>query len=311
MILVTGATGNIGSELLQQLSTMGAPVRAFVRDMRQARSFLRSGSHLRPYLRSLVETAGVERAGIELVEGDFSRPETFMQALEGVERLFLLMPSSTQVEARQCSFVDAARQSGVRRIVKLSQFGADPEARERFPRYHGVVEEHIRNSGMYYTFLRPNLFMQSFFNFRPTIAMQGVFYACAGTGRVSIVDARDIASMAVLALTEPGHEGKTYEITGPEALTHAEMAEILSEETGTNVKYVEISPESMRHVLLDLGMPVWQADGVLEDYETYRRGEGSRITTTVEDMTGIYPMTFEEFTRDYVEDFRRTAAGAA
>jgi len=221
------------------------------------------------------------------------------------------MPSSTQVEARQCSFVDAARQSGVRRIVKLSQFGADPEARERFPRYHGVVEEHIRNSGMYYTFLRPNLFMQSFFNFRPTIAMQGVFYACAGTGRVSIVDARDIASMAVLALTEPGHEGKTYEITGPEALTHTEMAEILSEETGTNVKYVEISPESMRHVLLDLGMPVWQADGVLEDYETYRRGEGSRITTTVEDMTGIYPMTFEEFTRDYVEDFRRTAAGAA
>jgi uncharacterized protein YbjT (DUF2867 family) len=128
---------------------------------------------------------------------------------------------------------------------------------------------------------------------------------------VSIVDARDIATMAVLALTEPGHEGKTYEITGPEALTHSDMAEILSEETGTNVKYVEISPDSMRHVLLDLGMSVWQADGVLEDYETYRRGEGSRITTTMEDVTGIYPMMFEEFTRDYIEDFRRPAAGAA
>jgi hypothetical protein len=89
------------------------------------------------------------------------------------------------------------------------------------------------------------------------------------------------------------------------------MAEILSDETGTHVKYVEISPESMRHVLLDLGMPVWQADGVLEDYDAYRRGDATRITTTVEDVTGIYPMTFEEFTRDYVDDFRRTAAGAA
>jgi uncharacterized protein YbjT (DUF2867 family) len=164
---------------------------------------------------------------------------------------------------------------------------------------------------MAYTFLRPNLFMQGLFNFRPTIALQGVFYACAGIARVSVVDVRDVASIAVLALTEPGHEGKTYEITGPEALSHAEMAEILSEETRSNVKYVEISPESMRHVLLDLGMPVWQADGVLEDYEAYRRGEGSRITTTVEDVTGDYPMTFEEFTRDYIEDFRRPAAGAA
>ena len=295
MILVTGATGNNGSELLQQLSATGAAVRAFVRDKRQTRSSLNFS------LRSV----------IEIVEGDFSRPETFMEALEGVDRLFLLIPSAPQVEERQCRFVDAAKRSGVRHIVKLSQFGADPDARTRFQRFHGVVEEHILNSGMEYTFLRPNLYMQGFFNFRPTIVTQGVFYACAGTGRVSIVDVRDIASMATLALTESGHEGKTYEITGPEALTHAEMAEILSEETGRTVKYVEISPNSMRSVLLDLGMPVWQADGVLEDYEICRSGEAGKVTTTVEDVTGIYPMTFEEFARDYVEEFRSPATGAA
>jgi uncharacterized protein YbjT (DUF2867 family) len=295
MILVTGATGNNGSELLQQLSATGATVRAFVRDKRQARSSL--GSRL--------------RSGVELVEGNFSRPETFMQALEGVDRLFLLMPSSPQVEDRQCAFVDAAKLSGVRHVVKLSQVGADPDSRLRFQRYHGVVEEHIRNSGLEYTFLRPNLFMQGFFNFRPSIAAQGVFHACAGTGRVSIVDVRDIVSLATLALTEPGHEGKTYDITGPESLTHEEMAEILSEVTGRTVRYVEISPNSMRHVLLNLGMSVWQADGVLEDYEAYRNGEASRIATTLEDMTGIFPMTFEEFARDYVKEFRTPAAGAA
>jgi len=291
MILITGATGNNGSELLRQLSATGTPTRAFVRDKRK--------------------TNPIGFPGIEIVEGDFSRPETFMRALDGVDRLFLLIPSSALAEARQCRFVDAARRSGVKHIVKLSQFGADPDSPCRFQRAHGAVEDHIRSSGMDYTFLRPNLFMQGILNFRSTIAFQGVFYACAGTARVSIVDVRDIATMASLALTESGHEGKTYEITGPESLTHVEMAEMLSEVTGRAVSYVEISPDSMRHVLLDLGMSAWQADGVIEDYEAYRRGDSERVTTTVEDVAGVFPMTFEEFARDYASEFRAPSAGAA
>jgi uncharacterized protein YbjT (DUF2867 family) len=291
MILITGATGTNGSELLQQLSASGAPARALVRNKNRARS--------------------IQFPGVELVEGDFSKPETFTSALEGVDRLFLLVPSSPQAEARQCAFVDAAKRNGVRHIVKLSQLGAHPDAPARFQRYHGIGEEHILRSGLEYTLLRPNLFMQGFFNFQPLIATQGVFYACAGTARVSVVDVRDIARLAVMALTESGHEGKTYELTGPESLTHAEMAEILSEETGRTVKYVEISPNSMRHVLLDLGLPAWQADGVIEDYEAFRRGVAGKITTTVEDLTGVYPMSFEEFVRDHVDEFRSPTVGAA
>jgi uncharacterized protein YbjT (DUF2867 family) len=151
-----------------------------------------------------------------------------MPALDGVDRLFLLIPSSSEVEQQQRHFVDAAKRSKVRHLVKLSQLAADEHAAGRFQRYHAAVEKHILKSDIPYTFLRPNLFMQGLFNFRSTIASRGAFYAPGGDARVSIVDVRDIASIAAKALTELGHAGKTYDITGPEALTHAEMAQQLS-----------------------------------------------------------------------------------
>ena len=170
-----------------------------------------------------------------MVEGDFAKPETFTGALEGVERLFLLIPSSSDVEEQQRAFVDAARHSGVKHIVKLSQFAADEHAAGRFQRYHAAVENYIQDSGINFTFLRPNLFMQGLLNFRSVIASDGAFYLSAGSSRVSLVDVRDIASVAARALCEPGHEGKTYDITGPEALTHVEMAGRLSETLGRRV----------------------------------------------------------------------------
>src|SRR5690348_13913003 len=247
MILITGATGNIGVELIRKLSAGGQPVRAFVRNRSQARA--------------------IALPGIELVEGDFARPETFKPALAGVERLFLLIPSSSEVEQQQRNFVDAATTSKVKHIVKLSQLGADERSPGRFQRYHGAVESYIRKSGVAYTFLRPNLFMQGLLNFRSTISNQDAFYAPAGNAQVSAVDVRDIASIAAKALTESGHEGKTYDITGPESLTHAAMADQLSQTLGKSVTYVDVPPEAMRETLLGLGMPRWQADGLVEDYE--------------------------------------------
>jgi uncharacterized protein YbjT (DUF2867 family) len=254
-------------------------------------------------VRNLDRASAIALPHVEVVEGDFDRPMTLLTALAGVERAFLLTSSSEHAQAQQIAFIDAARQSGVAHIVKLSQFGADARSPGRFQRYHAAVEAALQASGIAYTLLRPNLFMQGLLNFRSTIATQDAFYAAAGDAEVSAVDVRDIAEVAVAALTESGHEGKLYELTGPQALTHAEMAERLSRSLGRRVAFVDIPPEAMRDALLGVGFPVWQADGLVEEYALYRRGEAAAVTSGVRDAIGKAPRSFEEFARDYAAMF--------
>jgi uncharacterized protein YbjT (DUF2867 family) len=291
MILITGATGNIGAELSKKLSKAGYSARAFVRNRATAQS--------------------IALPGIQFISGDFSKPQTFARSLQDVHSLFLLIPSSSEVEEQQCAFVDAAERSGVKHIVKLSQFGADPRSPARFLRCHGAVEEHIITSGIPFTFLRPNLFMQGLFNFAPTIAARGELYAAVGDAKISAVDTRDIAAVALLVLTRPGHEGKIYDITGPEALSFNEMADRLAAAIGKPVKFVDITPDSMKQALLAAGLPAWQADGIVEDFELYRNGEATRVTTTVKDLTGKPAVSFLQFARDFADSFRGKAVGAA
>lgn len=290
MILVTGATGNVGRELTKKLFDKSLPVRVFVRDR----------THARP----------IAFPGIEVVEGDFARSDTFARALDGVDHFFLLIPSSANAEQQQRNFVDAAKRARVKHIVKLSQFAANPGAPDRFRRYHAAVEYHILKSRIPYTFLRPNLFMQGLLNFRSAIESQGTFYAPAGNARISVIDVRDIASVAVAALTRSEHENQTYELTGPEALTHTEMAIELSEAFGKPVKFVDVPPEGMLQTLLGMRMPRWQAEGFIEDYDHYRRGEAAAITSTVRDITGEPATRFAQFAADYTRQFLGKAAGA-
>lgn len=283
MILVTGATGKNGNEIVKRLVAADVQVRAMVRN--RARASTIASPH------------------VEVVEGDFDRPETLPGALAGIERAFLLTPSTERAQSQQIAFIDAARQSGIAHIVKLSMFGADARSPGRFQRYHAAAEAVLRASGIAYTVLRPNNFMQSLLNFRSTIIAQNHFYAAAGDGRVSVVDLRDIAEVAVAALTESGHEGKIYELTGPQALTHAEMAQYLSASLGRHVAFVDIPPEAMRDALVGVGLPAWRADGVVEDYASYRRGDAAAITSGVQDATGKAPRPFDEFAHDYVASF--------
>lgn len=173
----------------------------------------------------------------------------------------------------------------------------------RFLRYHAVVEDAIGSSGMAFTHLRPNLYMQGLLGFRSSIATEGRFFASAGDASVSIVDVRDIAAVAAAALTQEGHESRAYDITGPEALTHAEMASVFTTVLGKPVSYVDLPEAAMRDGLLGFGFPEWQADGLIEDYAHYRRGEASAVSTAVRDVTGQPLSSFRQFVQGYRHAF--------
>ncbi len=283
-ILITGATGNIGTELTKQLSAQNVPFRAMVRDTNAATS-----------LKDL-ESA-------ETVTGNFNDEKTILEALRGIERAFLLTNSSEQAEAQQSAFVEAAQRAGVKHIVKLSQWAVDPHSPVRFLRYHAAVEQKIKDSGLAYTFLRPNLFMQSLLGFRESIARQGKFFGAISDAKISVVDVRDIAAVAAAVLTEDGHVGKTYNLTGAEALSHGEIAEKLSAALTRSIQFVDVSPESMREALISTGFPVWQAEGVIEDYAHYSRGEAAETASGVREAIGRVPRSFDDFARDYAPAF--------
>ena len=287
MILVTGATGGNGKELIKQLERLGVPTRAMARKS--------------------PTSAWAPPSNVQYVVGDFDNRDSLARALEGVERAFLTTNSSELVEEQQLRFVEVAKQSGVRHVVYLSQLHADRNSPVRFLRYHAVVEKALADSRMAFTHLRPNLYMQALLGFAPSIQSDGRFFALAGNAPVSLVDVRDIAALAALALTQEGHEGKSYDVTGPEALTHHEIAAQMSEAIGRQVHYIDVPDAAMRESLLSYGMPGWQADGLVEDYAHYRRGEAAELSGDVQKVTGHVPRSFKSFLTDYGPAFSQNS----
>jgi uncharacterized protein YbjT (DUF2867 family) len=283
MILVTGATGTVGGEVVKRLAPHGTPVRAVTRDPRKA------DAQRLPH--------------VHFVQGDFEDVDSLRRACAGVDRAFLITNSTERTEHQQITFTRVASQSGVRHIVKLSQLHADPRSPGRFLRYHAAVEAAVQASGLTFTFLRPNLYMQGLLNFRQSVQEKSAFFAAAGDGRISAVDVRDIADVAVAALTSVQHDNKSYALTGPETLTFTEMAHQLSQAVGRTITFVDVPPEAMRAALADLGFPAWQADGLLEEFAMYRRGEAAGVEPGVQDALGRQPRTFAEFARDYAPLF--------
>src|SRR6476659_3526273 len=251
MILITGATGTVGSEVVKRLSAQGIQARAVTRDFAK------------------VEASRLPH--VQFVQGDFDSPDSMRRACSGVERAFLLSNSSERAEQQQTAFVEVAKQSGVRHIVKLSQLHADVNSPGRFLRYHAAVETAVQAAGLTFTFLRPNLYMQGLLNFAQSIKEKSAFFAAAGEARISAVDVRDLADVAVAALTGSQHDNKNYSLTGPEGLTFGEMAKELSAALRRTITFVDVPPEAMRGALADLGLPAWQADGLLEEFAMYRR----------------------------------------
>lgn len=284
MIFVTGATGNVGSEIVRQLKAEGRPFRAGYTTERKAQA--------------------AREQGIDAALIDYDRPETLSVALKGIDRLFLVAGGGGNQTAREIGAVKAAKEAGVRHIVKLSVIGAPGESYS-FARIHRPVEKEIERSGLTWTFLRPNGFMQNFAVYQgATIRAQSAFYDALGDARISHVDVRDIARVAVKALTENGHEGKAYSLTGPEALTNARIAGIISAVAGREVRYVDLSAEQMREGLVGSGMPEAYADAMLDLLRFYRtEGETAGLSPDIRNLTGMDPIPFEKFAKDHVRDF--------
>jgi uncharacterized protein YbjT (DUF2867 family) len=282
MILVVGATGTNGREVALKLAGAGRKVRALVRSPEKA--------------------ADLGEAGIELVRGDLDDPALLDAALRGVERAFIVTAVDRRCVGWFGNFFDAARRAGTPHVVKFSGMGAgDPEA--EILRQHGESDAMLIASGVPYTILRPNSFFQNLLWSATAIRERGEFYLPLRDARQSLVDVRDIAAVTAVVLTEAGHEGKTYEITGPEALSYEAVAAILTKALGRSVRYVDVPPEAAKQAMLVAGMPEWNAAAVTELYGVFATGRYARTTDAIERVTGKPPISFEQFVRDNAAAF--------
>jgi uncharacterized protein YbjT (DUF2867 family) len=280
MILVTGATGKTGRALVQELVSMGVAVRAVVRDRAKA--------------------ADIAAAGAEIAVADLSRAETLAAIFVGIDKAYLMTAADPQQVMLHSNFIRAAKQAGVRHIVRHSVRGADPDSPIKLGRWHAISQKELEDSGMVWTHLQPVYNMQNFLTFAATIQSQGAFYAPMRDGALSMVDARDVAAVAATTLVDDiHHRRKTYLITGPEALTFAEAAGQLSAVLGKPVRYMDVSREDARKALLQRGMPEWYVEDLLGFYDFYSTGAGAPVSDVVARITRQPGRRFRQFVQDY------------
>ena len=288
MLLVTGATGLNGRAVLREFARHNEPVRALVRSRSKAQA-----------LKTL--------SGVEVVEGDMARPETLGAALDGVTRALMISSSVPQMVDTQCTFIDAAKGAGIRHIVKFS--GAESgigfdAAKFRFTRMHEEIERHLEGSGVAWTHLRPSQFMQVYLREAPTIKAHSALLLPLENVRLSPIDIEDIAKIAFLLLRDGGHEGERLDMTGPEALSMAEIAAQLSEVIGRAIRYVNVDPAERRRGMLAAGLPEYLVDAMDEQAAERRNRPESRVNLDVHRAFGVRATRFIEFARRNAAVFR-------
>jgi uncharacterized protein YbjT (DUF2867 family) len=289
MILITGANGTVGRAVLAEVARSGEKHRAMYRSK---------------------EEAAKAPAGTEAVVADFSDKASLAAALRGVESVYLVCSPIPELVQLEGNAIEASEAGGVRRIVLNSALGAGDYGKS-FPSWHRRVEDKLHAAKLAHCILRPNSFLQNLLTYyAPSIRAQGAFYGAMGNARTSYVDVRDIAAVAARALRSSEHDGKTYELNGPESLTCAEVAERISRHAGIAARYVDIPAEAQRKAMLDQGMPDWQVTALLEVQEYYTGGRGGAVDGALQELLGRPPITIDRFLKEFAGEFRSQQANA-
>lgn len=257
--------------------------------------------NVRAGVHSLIKGENLKRLpGVEIVEIDFNDPDSLHAAFTNIDRLMLITPLSEHQLEMARNLVSEAVKQEVKYIVRLSALGAGAEPGIQLGRWHREMERYVEESGIPFTILRPAGFMQNLVTFSAeSIKQEGKFYMPVGEGKVSYIDTRDIASVAVEVLLSGEHSGKVYELTGPEALSHQEIAEVLGNATGKQIDFVDVPEEAARQAMLTHHTPAPIADALLELYAVYKTGKSSLVTDSVKEITGRAPHNFRQFASDY------------
>jgi uncharacterized protein YbjT (DUF2867 family) len=280
MILVTGASGTVGREVVAQLLAQKLPVRALTRNA----------------------ATGTFPAGVDVALGDLERPETLPAALAGVHKVFALS-SGPAVGQHDANLARAVKAAGIKRLVKLSANSVTDHPSQLIGQWHLAGEQAIRDAGLAWTFVRPGGFMTNAYNWIATVKAVGKVFAAAGDGKSAPIDPRDIAAVVVRALTTDGHEGQTYTLSGPEALTMAEQVAQLARAIDKPLAYVAVPDAAAREGMRKAGLPTVMIDAILELMGNVRAGEGAVVLPTVEQVLGRKARRFADWAQEHRQAF--------
>lgn len=291
MILVVGATGTIGRDVVAKLTELGVPFRALSRNPTQAKTL-----------------PGFDKA--EVVAGDAANASSLRAGFDGIEKILLVPPSGAEWNKGEANLIEAAKAAGVKYVVKVSTLGIDPKAAGTACTYHAQGEKKLMESGIPYTILRANSFMQNFLHHHaPNIRSNNCFVHCMGKAQMSMVDTRDIAEIAVRLLTYPEPNpclGCTYPMLGREPLSHDDAARVLSAVLGREIRSLEVSTEDYKQALIGAGLSAFDATELAStsSSEFFRDGTAAVAVNIVQEFLGRPARTFEEFVRDHADRFQ-------
>lgn len=282
-ILIAGATGSNGRALITTLSEKAVRLRALVRNTEAA--------------------AEVLPGHVEIVAGDLSHPESMRSAFDGVDRAYVVTAVHPQTVTLFDNFYAAAKQAGVKQLVKFSGLGASTASSSEIIRQHGESDDRLRASGIPYTILRPNSFHQNMLWQAAAIAATDTFYLPVGDAAQSTIDVRDIAEITATILTSDAHMNRSYDLTGPQSLTFHDVAQIIGRLRGRPVSYVPISPEVAERSMKEQGLPDWAAHALAEIQALFGTGAYADVLPDTARLLGRSPRNFEAFAQDHLSHF--------
>lgn len=280
MILVTGATGKTGGAVAEELAKHNIPVRVLVRNADKA--------------------AALKDMGAEIAVGDMADKDAVSAALEGVEKAVLIMANGEQQLVMENQFTDCAVAAGVKHLVKLSSMESQPGTTKPIPAMHVASEDHIRASGLAWTMVRPTFFTQNFLSAVKSIKENNQINLALGNAVVAPTDIRDVAEVIRVVLTDDAHLNKSYDLTGPDALSLAQAAEKFSNVLGREVSYVPQSVDDFRKVLTHVGLPEWRVNAVCDEFRLLSEKAEAHTTDNIQQILGRAPTSVEQFAKDHI-----------